>query len=54
VPIIKLNNGDDYLFQEDNSPVHKAGKVQLFMKSAGIKVLKWPPKSPDLNIVEDV
>jgi len=39
VPIIKLNYGNDFLFQEDNSPVHKAGKVQHFMKSAGFKVL---------------
>jgi len=54
VPIIKLNYGNDFLFQEDNSPVHKDGKVQYFMKSAGFKVMTWPPKSPDLNIAEDV
>jgi len=28
VRMIKLNYGDDFVFQEDNSPVHKAGKVK--------------------------
>lgn len=54
VPIIKLNFGLDIWYQEDNSPVHKAKKVQQFLKDAQIRVLEWPPKSPDLNIVEDV
>ena len=34
--------------------MRKPGKVQHFMKSAGFKVLTWPPKSLDLNIAEDV
>ena len=54
VPIIKLNYGDDFVFQEDNSPVHKAGKVKDFMIGSNINVLDWPPKSPDINIAEDV
>jgi len=54
VPMMKLNYGDDFMFQEDNAPVHKAGKVKHFMIASNIKVLDWPPKSPDLNITEDV
>ena len=54
VPIIKLNYGSIITFQEDNSAVHKAKKVQTFMKEASLKVLEWPPKSPNLNIIEDV
>ena len=54
VPIIKLNYDSDIYFQEDNSPVHKARKVKLFMKESEINILEWPAKSPDLNIVEDV
>ena len=54
VPIMKLNYGSDFLFQEDNATVHKAQKVANFWKSANVNILQWPAKSPDLNIVEDV
>jgi len=35
VPIMKLNYGEDIFFQEDNSAVHKARKVQNFL------ILQW-------------
>ena len=54
MPTLKLNYGDDFFFQEDNSSVHKAKVVQDFMTNAKIKILQWPAKSPDLNIVEDI
>ena len=54
ISISKLNYGDDFFFQEDNAPVHKAGIVKTFYKLSGIKVLEWPAKSPDINIVEDI
>ena len=38
VLVIKLNYGDDFVFQEDNSPVHKAGKVKDFMIGSNINV----------------
>lgn len=54
VPIIKLNYGDDFVFQEDNAPIHKSHKVRDFMNSSKITVIEWPAKSPDLNIVENI
>ena len=54
VPILKLNYGNDYFFQEDNSAVHKAKAVKKFMIDSNINVLEWPAKSPDPNIVEDI
>jgi len=54
VPISKLNYGDDFFFQEDNSSVHKAKSVQDFTSTSRINILPWPAKSPDLNIVEDI
>jgi len=54
VPILKLNFGEDFWFQEDNAPVHKSAKVRKFMRDSSIKVLDWPARSPDLNIVEDI
>ena len=54
VPISKLNYGDDFFFQEDNSLVHMAKVVQDFMTNTKIKILQWPAKSLYLNIVEDI
>ena len=54
VPILKLNFGTNFWLQQDNSPVYKFGKVKEFMRSSEIMILTWPPKSPDLNIAEDI
>ena len=53
VIIIKLNYRENWFLQENNASVHKSKKVKDFMIKSGLSVLEWPPKSPDLNIVED-
>jgi transposase len=42
------------IFQQDGASVHTAHGVEEFFKSQNIKVLEWPPHSPDLNIIEHV
>ena len=54
IPMLKLNFGDKYSFQEDNASVHKAKVIKDFYSASGIKVIKWPAKSPDINITEDI
>jgi transposase len=41
-------------FQQDNAPVHTAKVVKEFLKESKIKVLEWPPQSPDLNPIENL
>jgi transposase len=40
------------IFMQDNAPIHKAKIITKFLKDNGVKVLKWPPYSPDLNPIE--
>lgn len=41
-------------FQQDNSPVHKAGKIIDLFESRGVRILDWPAYSPDINPIENL
>ena len=44
----------NFIYQQDNAPAHSAVRVQRFLEDAGIRVLPWPSRSPDLNPIEHV
>ncbi|CAG2206254.1 unnamed protein product [Mytilus edulis] len=44
---------NNYVFQDDNAPVHRARSVQDFRRETGLKSMNWPAQSPDLNIIEN-
>lgn len=54
VPIIKLNMQGQFIYQQDNCPIHVSKEAQNFFRKENIDCLKWPPYSPDLNIVENI
>lgn len=55
VPFINNSNRkESFIFQQDNAPAHKASKTLEWFKKNNIKVMDWPPNSPDLNPIENV
>lgn len=54
LPAIKKVYPTGFLFQQDNAPPHRAKYTETFLKKNGVRVMDWPPQSPDLNPIEQV
>ena len=55
LPAIKGISGDQFIFQQDSAPAHRAREtVELLQRETPdfITPLLWPPNSPDLNPVD--
>jgi transposase len=50
--VIQVRSEYPYIFMQDNAPCHKTPEVLKLLKEVGIRVMKWPPNSPDLNPIE--
>ena len=48
------NLPEDFVFQQDNAPVHVARSSIDYFKRKEIPLLTWPTYSPDLNIIENL
>ncbi|TFB01974.1 hypothetical protein CCMA1212_006059 [Trichoderma ghanense] len=46
------------VFMQDNAPVHRSHLVQRWLRNwareNGIRIMDWPPYSPDLNPIENI
>ncbi|GBC07625.1 hypothetical protein RclHR1_07590006 [Rhizophagus clarus] len=47
-----LENNSQYIFQDDNAPVHRARTVKQWKEDNSIIDFPWPAQSPDLNPIE--
>ena len=54
LPFIRRSMGNDFILQHDGAKPHTSCLVSHYLQEQRISVLKWPAKSPDLNIVEKI
>jgi transposase len=45
---------NNFWFQQDNAPSHKAQSTTAFLNANAVEVLPWPPYSPDLSPIENM
>ena len=48
----KLGMSDDWIFQHDNDPKHRAAIIANWLNRNEVERLDWPSFSPDLNPIE--
>lgn len=44
----------EWVFMDDNAPIHRATIVKNWIAKEGIDNPEWPPYSPDLNPIENI
>ena len=45
---------NEYVFQDDNAPVHRARITENYKQENNINCTTWSAQSPDLNVCENV
>ena len=45
----KFGGLQNCILQDDNAPRHRASSVQQLKEQLGIRTLRWPSRSPDMN-----
>ena len=46
--------GPEVVIQEGNAPWHKVKTIRAFLERQKVKILSWPPQSPDLTPIENL
>lgn len=50
--IINTYKSSNFIFQQDNCPIHTSNLVMQYFKESKLNVLIWPPRSPEWNLIE--
>jgi hypothetical protein len=45
---------DNYVYMDDNAPVHRSHLLRNYIAENSIKTTTWPAQSPDINVTENI
>lgn len=54
LPFARGTFQDNFVYQDDNAPAHRARTVAAFLQDQGVERLPWPACSPDMNPIENL
>ena len=54
LPFAHRQYGIDFIFQQDNARIHTSQITKDFLCEQNVRVMDWPPLSPDLNPIENL
>lgn len=54
LPKAPLVTTGEWVFQQDNAPSHSSGATKSWFEANEVTVMYWPPRSPDLNPIENL
>ena len=54
LPIAETLGGPNYVYQQDNAPIHTSKLTKKWFADNNVNVMVWPARSPDLNPVENL
>lgn len=52
--VTQLYGNNNFVYQQDNCPVHTAAIIREWFVNNNIELLPWPSRSPDINPIENV
>ena len=52
LPFAERMCGANYVFQQDNTPIHTSKLTRTFFQERNTNVLSWSARSPDLNSID--
>ncbi|CAN8064725.1 unnamed protein product [Agarophyton chilense] len=52
LPFSYCMHGEEFIFQQNNAPVHKSNSMKQWFNSLNMSVMEWPARSPDLKPIE--